>query len=39
MFSIYFEGTAGGLDVEEGEGERGIWDNFHISGLTDWVSQ
>lgn len=28
----------GGLDVEEGEGERGIWDNFHISVLMDWVS-
>lgn len=28
----------GGLNEEEGEGERGIWDNFHISGLIDWVS-
>lgn len=30
-------GKTDGLDVAEGEGESRIWNNFQISGLSDWV--
>lgn len=38
ILKVQLVGQIDGLDMGEGEGERGVWDNCQISGSNDWLS-